>query len=76
MKHFYQKVDDPMVTAYGKYISTLGLTKSVLLTSVFLLQTSCLPALGPSPKKTSVSKTDFPSPGRIYIFPFISLLQK
>ena len=32
----------------------------------FWLRTSCLPALGPPPK-TSVKKTDFPSPGREHI---------
>ena len=66
MKHFYQKVDDP-VTAYGKYISTLGLTKSVLLTSVFLAADLVPTGTRSFAKKTSVSKTDFPSPGRKYI---------
>ena len=63
MKHFYQKVDDP-VTAYGKYISTLGLTKSVLLTSVFF-------GCGPRAYRHSVLrqkkplsvKLIFPAPG-------------
>ena len=59
MKHFYQKVDDPMVTAYGKYIS-LGF---LFCYRPRAYRHSVLR------QKTSVSKTDFPSPGRKYILP-------